>query len=364
LPEREAQPWDEQIDHSRAGPPPARRRPLAGARVLVTENDPINQRITRELLQRAGIQVVLAEHGRAALERLATEQFDAVLMNVQMPEMDGLTATRLIRDDAALASLPVIALTAGVTAEERRQAMDSGMNDFIGKPIHPDELMATLARWIVGPAEMDADSLATPKPFWLTAPAKTLELPGFDLTDLTTIMGDRASVVDLLRQFADSVHDDLDGIGSALATGDVQLTCQRLHQLKGVSGNVGAIDLLAAAEQLDADLKQGNDPESALERLRRAHGRALAAIARLIGEPSPADEDMDESSDALVELATRIESLLAGMDLIPDGLLEELEVLVPARDQTLYRAFKRHVRQIDYRQARANLEQLIHRKPE
>ena len=336
-----------------------RRHPLAGARVLIAENDPINQRITRHLLERSGLQVALAEHGQAALDRLASERFDAVLMNVQMPEMDGLTATRRIRDDESLAALPVIALTAGVTAEERQRALDSGMNDFVSKPIHPEELLTTLARWIVGSAARDASLFATASA--PTGPTPLLELPGFDLTDCTAIMGDRASVVDLLRQFAASIRDDLAGIGSALAAGDVPRTRQCLHQLKGVSSNVGALDLATAAEQLDAELQRGNDPKSSLDRLRQAHAHALDQVARLTDAPSAAP--LDDPSAALVDVATRIQALLAGMDLIPDGLLDALQALVPARDEALYRAFKRHVDQIEYRQARARLEQLIRRSP-
>ncbi|MBK5964954.1 hypothetical protein CCR95_12895 [Thiocystis minor] len=332
-----------------------RRHPLAGARVLIAENDPVNQRITRQLLERSGIEVALAEHGEAALDRLASERFDAVLMNVQMPEMDGLTATRRIRENASLAALPVIALTAGVTAGERQQAMDSGMNDFIGKPIHPDELLTTLARWILGPDASDLGAFDTPAAPWMPV------LPGFDLTDLAIILEDRASVIDLLRQFAETIRDDLDGIGGALAAGDLQRTCQRLHQLKGVSGNVGAIELAAAAERLDTALGEGNDPTPALEALRQAYARALDQIAALTDEPPSADAT-DASSEALVELASRIKALLIGMDLIPDQLLEELEATVPARDAALYRAFRRQVDQIDYRKARACLEQLIHRK--
>jgi PAS domain S-box-containing protein len=331
------------------------RFPRAGARVLIAENDPVNQRIVRQLLERSGIQVTLAEHGQAALDRLASERFDAVLMNVQMPEMDGMTATRRIRENASLAALPVIALTAGITPGERQQAMDSGMNDFIGKPIHPDALLTTLARWILGPDASDIGALDTPAAPWMPV------LPGFDLTDLAVILEDRASAIDLLRQFAETIRDDMDGIGGALAVGDLQRTCQRLHQLKGVSGNVGAIELAAAAERLDTALGEGNDPTPALDALRQAYARALDQIAALTDEPPSADAT-DVPSEALVELATRIETLLRGMDLIPDQLLEELKAAVPARDEGLYRAFRRQVDQIDYRQAIVCLEQLIHLK--
>ena len=128
--------------------PPARGLHLAGARILVAEDQPLNQRVIGDMLRLLGAQVTLANHGGEALARLAETPFDAVLMDIQMPVMDGLTATRRIRANPAWADLPVIALTAGVTEPERARMRACGLNDLLPKPVTLDALAATLGRWL------------------------------------------------------------------------------------------------------------------------------------------------------------------------------------------------------------------------
>ena len=121
---------------------------LSGTRILVAEDNLFNQQIIREFLMLSGISVTIANNGQEALALLTQGEFDAVLMDIYMPVMDGFEATRQIRKQAHLAALPVIALTAGVTEEERGQCAAVGMNDFISKPISPPLLLSMLAKWL------------------------------------------------------------------------------------------------------------------------------------------------------------------------------------------------------------------------
>ena len=121
---------------------------LADSRVLVVEDNEINQELVRELLAEAGLKVELAENGRQALDMLASQNFDGVLMDCQMPVMDGYEATRRIRQQARFRELPVLALTANVTSGDSERALDAGMNDIIAKPIDPDQMFTIMARWI------------------------------------------------------------------------------------------------------------------------------------------------------------------------------------------------------------------------
>ena len=133
----------------------ARRASLAGARVLLVEDNPINQELACDLLTRADIAVDVAVNGREALAALDRERYDAVLMDCQMPVMDGYEATRALRQRPALKNLPVIAMTANAMAGDREKVLAAGMNDHITKPIRVEQLLATLARWVrptVGPA--------------------------------------------------------------------------------------------------------------------------------------------------------------------------------------------------------------------
>jgi CheY-like chemotaxis protein len=126
--------------------------PLKGARILLVEDNRINREVAVELLSDEGIDVAVAGDGREALEILARERFDGVLMDCQMPVMDGFAATRALRERPELRELPVIAMTAGAMAGDRDKVLASGMNDYISKPIDVDEVLATLARWIARPA--------------------------------------------------------------------------------------------------------------------------------------------------------------------------------------------------------------------
>jgi CheY-like chemotaxis protein len=121
---------------------------LVGARILLVEDNALNQELAVALLSGAGIEVTVAGDGRQALDLIARERFDAVLMDCQMPQMDGYEATRLLRLQPLLQELPIIAMTANVMSGDRERAIAAGMNDHVAKPINVDDLFATLARWI------------------------------------------------------------------------------------------------------------------------------------------------------------------------------------------------------------------------
>jgi CheY-like chemotaxis protein len=121
---------------------------LVGACILLVEDNALNQELGVALLSGAGIEVTVAADGRQALDRIARQRFDAVLMDCQMPQMDGYEATRLLRLQPLLQELPIIAMTANVMSGDRERALAAGMNDHVAKPINVDDLFATLARWI------------------------------------------------------------------------------------------------------------------------------------------------------------------------------------------------------------------------
>ena len=125
-----------------------RRASVAGARILLVEDNPINQELARDLLSRAGVVLATADNGQQALDQLEREDYDLVLMDCQMPVMDGYAATRLLRQQARWRDLPVIAMTANAMVGDREKVLAAGMNDHVAKPIKVDELFATLSRWM------------------------------------------------------------------------------------------------------------------------------------------------------------------------------------------------------------------------
>ena len=211
------------------------RASLAGARVLLVEDNPINQELARDLLNRADIVVRVASNGRDALAMLSDEAFDAVLMDCQMPVMDGYAATRALRAQPRWRDLPVIAMTANAMVGDREKVMLAGMNDHIAKPIKIAEMFATLARWV--------------RP----APSRVHDaLPGIESAPaLAALMDDEALYRRLLCMFRDREAGFAVSFAAALAANDLPAAVRLAHDLKSESRSLGAMSLGEAAEALE-----------------------------------------------------------------------------------------------------------------
>ena len=236
-----------------ASAPPAARRPeaevLRGARILVAEDNQINRELAVALLEAVGAVVDAVEDGRQAVEQAARARYDCILMDVQMPVMDGLEATRRLRADPATRGIPVLALTANAGREDRTRCMDCGMNDVIAKPILPADLYALLARWIA-PADSSVDEARTAD----DAPAPTAEVPDelIDLRILTrSVGGDPARFQRFARLFIDSLSGTLAELDRALADEDMGKLADLGHRLKSSSKMVGALGFAAMCERLE-----------------------------------------------------------------------------------------------------------------
>ena len=222
---------------------------LAGAQILLVEDNAINQELARELLNQAGIEVRVAADGREALAWLERERFDGVLMDCQMPVMDGYQATRAIRAQAAWRDLPVIAMTANAMVGDRDKVLAVGMNDHIAKPIRVEEMFATLARW-VRPAARRAAPAADGA--WFET------LPGIDShAALERLNGDEALYRRLLGLFCDSQGDFAARFRRLRAAGDSAAAKRLAHDLKGVAGTLGAQALVEAAQAVESACAEG-----------------------------------------------------------------------------------------------------------
>jgi signal transduction histidine kinase/CheY-like chemotaxis protein len=251
---------------------------LLGARVLLTEDNEINQQIAVELLEGAGATVTVANNGREAVEMLSgpgQPPFDVVLMDLQMPEMDGYQATAKLRSDSRLASLPIIAMTAHATVEERQRCLAAGMNDHVAKPIDPAALYEAVGRFYK-PAE------GTPAGDQPSGPAPQEALPsiaGLDTNDgLSRVGGNRKLYAKILRQFAEQQSPALDQLADALAKGDHALAERLAHTLKGVAGNVGATGVQSAAAMLERVIRDRSNLDE-VERARQHVGSVLGPLA-------------------------------------------------------------------------------------
>ena len=305
---------------------------IRGARVLLAEDNEINQQVAKEILEQAGLVVRIANNGQEALDLVRANIFDAVLMDVQMPVMDGYTATREIRKweggmrKEGTSSIPIIAMTAHAMSGDHEKSIAAGMNDHITKPIDPEKLLGTLARWI-GPRDRAVKSpeaapasigpqAKKPAPLEQALPDA---LPEFDVAEgLQRLMGNRALYRKLLANFATQYIQGAATIRSALDAGDFEQAHGLVHAIKGVAGNLAATDLQvqsAALEKLVKHVDPSSPPPAA--ELNRAHaafreslGRALDAVRSLIPAAvtpaAPAETPASLSSALAKEAATRL----------------------------------------------------------
>jgi CheY-like chemotaxis protein len=228
----------------------ARQAGLAGAHILLVEDNSINQELACDLLAHAGVIVSIAANGREALELLDREVFDAVLMDCQMPVMDGYEATRELRRRAALKDLPVIAMSANAMAGDREKVIDAGMNDHIAKPIRVDELFGTLSRWVHAGSTAQRASLAT------QLPAQQDTSGGL----AAFLKGNEALYARLLAMFREREGDFEERFRAAREQRDMRAATRCAHDLKSVAGSLGMPELRLAAEELERACEHdGND---------------------------------------------------------------------------------------------------------
>lgn len=319
---------------------------IAGARVLVVEDNAINQQVAREILESQGVRVRVAPGGREALEALASERFDAVLMDVQMPGMDGYEATRRLRQDPAHKGLPVIAMTAHAMKEERDRCLAAGMDDHLAKPIEPEELFAALKRWI-GPRAAaepgggaapaggpvvpggappaggpDAPGGAAPAggPAVPGGSALPGALPGVDLTSaLRRLGGNETLLRKLLLEFRSTWRDALPRLE---ATGD-EVT-RLAHAVRGTAANLGMLEVAGSAKAVEEDPRPEN-----LAALARALGEVLEGLAA-VGAPAAAGAPRARALPGGVEPLLRdLAALLRASDFEAMSAFETLKASLP-----------------------------------
>jgi len=284
---------------------------LAGARILLVEDNEINQQIAVELLEGAGAKVTIAGNGSAAVQTLFNgpqpPPFDVVLMDLQMPEMDGYQATAKLRSDPRFGVLPIIAMTAHATIEERQRCLAVGMNDHVAKPIDPAMLFATVGRLYRpltpslapsdGAREGQKETSVEPKFMEKVAGSQVRgtsdDLPaiaGLDAHDgLSRVAGNRRLYLRLLRQFLEQEGPAVGQITAALAQGDVTLAERLAHTLKGVAGNIGAKAVQAAAGALEKLIRAraaAAEVDPAKQQVTAVLDPLLAQLQAALGSPA------------------------------------------------------------------------------
>lgn len=241
---------------------------MKGAKVLLVEDNEINQEVADEILGGAGLNVTIVSDGKEAVEAVKRDTYDAVLMDIQMPVMDGYEATRMIRKDPGLKLLPIIAMTANVMAGDAQKSLEAGMNAHIGKPIDPDELFGTLAKWI-SPSKLKGIKKEKAKPKKKPATtSKGVYFDGLDIEDgLKRLRGNAKRYNNILSKFTQSNKNYIEDFKKLQKAEDQAETVRATHSLKGVAGNIGAGSLQIAAEKLELALKEDKIKQSAVNKI-------------------------------------------------------------------------------------------------
>ncbi|WP_051278835.1 PAS domain S-box protein [Chitinilyticum aquatile] len=325
---------------------PAFGAALAGRRVLLVEDNELNQQVASELLRAAGVQVEVAGNGALAVELVRSRRYDLILMDMQMPVMDGLAATRMIRSEAASAQLPIIAMTANAMSQDRERCLAAGMNDHLAKPFEPEALHAMLAKWLVAPAGGSvADGNGTP----VAQPLAPID--GLDQqAGLRRVLGDAAIYTRLLRMFLAGQTSIMNELQAALAAGERETACRMAHTLKGSAGTIGAGRIQAAAAELERML--GGDVESIdvspqLAELADELAQVLPALqAALPVETTAPARTVDP--DRIRLLSAELEALLAADDADACDLFDEIAPLLDAALPAAYPEISAAIRSFDF----------------
>ena len=295
---------------------------LAGLRVLVVEDNPLNQEVARKILQSEGARVEVLDDGRQAVDYLSSfrDQVDIVLMDAQMPVMDGFEASTYVRETLKIDDLPILAVTAGVRASDKEKCLAAGMTDFVAKPLDVEMLIATMLLYV----SPDLDAIPAPPPQIRVSRggpvvADIAATLGLDPQRLKAIAQDGDdSLIPMLRRLAESGLALTDEMSRALAGKDLPALARKAHMLKGSSGNFGAVEIAKMAGQIEDQAGKGKAPKALVAKI--AAAAATFDEAMKAHYPAPEQTEtapLDRSRlDELVDLLR--EKNFAALDLFDE----------------------------------------------
>lgn len=329
-----------------------------GAVILLVEDNAINRQVAIEMLRALDLRVEAVEDGSQALERAQAADYDLILMDLQMPNLGGVEAARRLRDLPDWKDKPIVAMTANIFEGDRRACAEAGMNDFVAKPVDPDELYRVLSRWL--PASEAAAPVDGEKG---TLQETSLRALGLNADDaLRRVNGNSSLYLRLLRQFVRERRGQAERMASALNGGDIVIVARLAHELKGAAGSLGAEKVAEAAAQIEAALSgrsADDDVELSIARLGQELLSLDESVAKLDWEEPGAAPCEDMGETALKSGVIALKDALAEGDVRANDIYDKWRRQLDRAFGSDSEAFSRQIDAYDYPEALATLNRAL-----
>ncbi|WP_164683958.1 response regulator [Vibrio maerlii] len=337
---------------------------ISGAKILLVEDNEINQEIAIELLTMAGLQVTSAWNGQEAVNMVSEQAFDAVLMDMQMPVMDGYEATREIRKKPEFADLPIIAMTANAMAGDKEKCIAAGMNDHLAKPIDPQQVFKTIAEWIGVDAEAMEEGILT------GGSDEVFEVEGFDNeAALGRMAGNVKAYKKSLKRVVESEADSIERITSAIENDDISTAVIVAHTLKGIGGNIGANYLVPPTEKLElalnAQKEQGtcelsDDVSAMLEETQTLVSKMILAINDALANSETQGQSNAFDAERFDQLITQLRIQVEDFDSASTDTFDEiLDMVGVDESQPSCRAISDALSSYDFDEVEQHVEEFV-----
>ncbi len=329
---------------------------IAGARLLLVEDNDLNQEVASELLRDAGFVVDIAGNGQIALDKLAESQYDLVLMDIQMPVMDGLKATRLLRQQEKTRDLPVIAMSANVMRSDIDQCMQAGMNGHVAKPINQEDLWMMLLNWIKPRANAAPAHPTTGTDRALPDADLPASLAGVDMAlGLKRAFGKRSLYANLLKKYLSGQSGAIADIRRALSRQDWPEAERHAHTSKGVAANIGAVEVQQAAARLESAIRERQPTDAVNALTDQLDLRMKPVLAALAQWEAAAAQEQDAVTafdrDAFAALCQTLSTYLREGNAAAETMLDEHAPLLRAGLGSTFERLKEAVEAFDFEAA-------------